>query len=190
APSSANNNPGYVTTFQGSMANGTGDGTVGNVSGLLTQSGGGTQIQIDFANRIGPLDHILFTDIDGTEVVSVRAFTLSGGVPTPVSLSGWGFASYTGVTGMAPDSTWAAWNPTGGGPTTGTWTGTAGVNLNGPLNVLTPDQAIDRIVFSQNVSSGAVLFQVVGVPEPTSGALALAAGCGLLIRKRLRRGAA
>ncbi len=185
-----NDNPGYVTGFQGSMANGTGNGTVGNISGLLTQSGGGTKIQVDFAHRIGLADHILFTDIDGSETVSVQAFTLSGGTYTPVSLAGWDPESYTGATGHMPDATWATWSATGGGPTTGTWTGHTHDNLDSPLNVLTPDQPIDRLVFSQDVSSGSVLFQVVGVPEPAGGALTLAAaGLGLLgraVRKALR----
>jgi hypothetical protein len=187
-PPATTNNPNYVTGFVGSAANGTGDGTVGTMSGLLTQTGGGSSIQVDFANRIGPSDRLLFTDIDTTEVVSIQAFTRNGSTYTAVPLSGWTAQAFTGETGMLPDSTWASWNPTGGGPTTGTFTSTSGLDLAGPLNVLTPDLPIDRITFSQNVSSGAVNFQVIGVPEPTTGALGLLAGSGLGLLGRKKRG--
>jgi PEP-CTERM motif len=190
--SSTNNNPGYISSFVGSAANGTGDGTAGGFNEL--QETAGASLQFDFSTPLTSSDRFLVVDVDTTEKYSMSAYTLSGGVYTAVSLTGWTLNNYTGQTGELPNSQWATWDPTGGGPTTGTFTSNAnGADINEPLQVLTPDQSISRIVFTEITGNGTpgLQFYAASVPEPSS-LLTLAVGLGgvslaCLARRRKER---
>ncbi len=190
-PPSSDNNPSYITSFVGSAANGTGDGTAGGF--LLLQQTAGASLQFDFSTPLTSSDRFLVADVDNNEKYSMQAFTLVGGVYTAVSLTGWTLNAYTGQMGELPNSDWPTWDPTGGGPTTGTFTSNDNTNLNEPLDVLTPDQSISRIVFTEitgNGTPGLQFFAPNTVPEPSSSVLCLI-GCGgivaLAMFRRIRR---
>jgi len=181
------NNPAYISSFVGSAANGTGDGTAGGFNEL--QETAGASLQFDFAIPLTSSDHFLVVDVDTTEKYSMTAYTLVGGVYTAVSLTGWTLNNYTGQTGELPTSQWATWDPTGGGSTTGTFTSNAnGGDLNEPLQVLTPNQSISRIIFTEISGEGTpgLQFYSASVPEPSS-LLTLAIGIGVLLAAIPRR---
>jgi hypothetical protein len=183
------NNPGYITGFVGSSANGTGDGTSGGFN--LIQQTAGTTLTFDFSIPLTSSDHFLVADVDNDEKYSMTAYTLSGGVYSAVSLTGWTLNAYTGQMGILPNSDWPTWNPTGGGLTTGTFTSNDDVNLNEPLDVLTPNQSISRIVFTEIQGDGTpgLQFYAASVPEPSSLVLAgIAAMGGLGVWARRHRG--
>jgi PEP-CTERM motif len=192
-PASAHdNNPAYISSFVGSTANGTGNGSPGGFD--LLQETAGASLQFDFSTPLTSSDHFLLADLDTTEKYSMTAYTLSGSVYTAVSLTGWTLNNYTGQMGELPNSQWATWDPTGGGPTTGTFTSNAnGADLNEPLQVLTPDRSISRIVFTEISGEGTpgLQFYAVSVPEPSS-LLTLALGLSgaslaCLARRRKKR---
>lgn len=190
--SATSNNPAYISSFVGSSVNGTGDGTPGGFNEL--QETAGASLQFDFATPLTSSDRFLVVDVDTTEIYSMTAYTLVGGVYTAVSLAGWTLNNYTGQTGELPTSQWATWDPTGGGPTTGTLTSNAnGGNLNEPVQVLTPDQPISQIVFTEisGIGEPGLQFYASGsVPEPSSLILLGIGLAGVAAVRRARLGAA
>jgi hypothetical protein len=172
-PASANsNNPSYISSFVGSTKRGTGDGSAGAFD--LLQETAGASLQFDFSSPLMPRDHFLIADVDTNEEYSMKAYTLSGGVYTLVSLTKWTLNAYTGETGELPNSEWATWDPTGGGKFTGTFTSNAdGGNLDEPLDVLTPNRAIYRIVFTEVSGEGTPALQFYGTPPQGSGTAGL-----------------
>ena len=106
----------------------------------------------------------------------MKAYTLSGGVYTLVSLTKWTLNAYTGETGELPNSEWATWDPTGGGKYTGTFTSNAdGANMDEPLDVLTPNRAIYRIIFTEaSGSDGTPALQFYGTLPKGAAALPFA----------------
>jgi PEP-CTERM motif len=156
------NNPGYLTTFVGSTGNGTGDGTAGHVA-FLDMAGTATgSMQFDFAQPITSADRLLFVDPDSTEQYHIEAFTLVGATYVSLSELGWTYETFSGQTGVTPDSRWPTWNPV-----SGLLTATSSA-LNEELSVLTPDQLVSRLVISKTTGAGASTgFQVIEVPSPT-----------------------
>ena len=180
------NNPSYITTYLGSPAAGSGTGTAGTF-GLL---GGDTadataSLQFTFATPLTSYSHLMLVDVDTTEQYQIKAYSLIDGTYVQLSLAGWTHNSYSGQTGITPNASWAVWNAANG-----TLTAPAGdPQLNSPLDVLTPDENVDRIVVSKlSGTGGGWAFDIVdSVPEPSS-TVAIAAGtlwlCWFL---RLRR---
>ena len=152
------NNPDYVTTFVGSTSNGTGNGTAGQVA-FLDMAGTATgSMQFDFAQPLTPADRLLFVDIDSTEQYHIEAFSLVSSTYVPLSLLGWTYATFSGQTGVAPDSRWPSWDAVNG-----LLTATSSA-LNEELSVLTPDQLISRLVISKTTGAGASTgFQTIEV---------------------------
>jgi hypothetical protein len=185
------NNPSYISSFVGSTANGTGDGSPGGFN--LLQETAGASVQFDFSTPLTSSDHFLIADVDTTEKYAMTAYTLSGGVYTAVSLTAWTLNAYTGQMGELPNSQWPTWNPTGGGPTTGIFTSNAnGVDLNEPLDVLTPSQSISRIVLTEISGNGTpgLQFYASAVPEPSSVVLFVVGSGVMLASGAFRRRAA
>jgi hypothetical protein len=193
-PASADsNNPSYISSFVGSTKKGTGDGSAGAFD--LLQETAGASLQFDFSSPLTAKDHFLVADVDTNEEYSMTAYTYSGGVYTPVSLTKWTLNAYTGQMGELPNSEWPTWDPTGGGKYTGTFTSNAdGANLDEPLDVLTPNRAIYRIVFTEiSGADGTPGLQFYGTlpkgtaaapfapaaPEPSTWAMALLGFVGL-----------
>ena len=182
------NNPGYITSFLGSPTTGTGTGTAGTF-GLL--GGDGTDatasLEIDFSVPLTLNSHIMFGDVDTTEQYQIQAYSLVDGTYVQLSLAGWAHNSFSGQTGITPNASWATWNPSNG-----TLTAPAGnPQLNSPLDVLTPDHGIDRIVVSKLAGTGGGwAFDVVdGVPEPSTTSVIGISALGLCRVLRLRRNA-
>ena len=182
------NNPGYITSFLGSPITGTGTGTAGTF-GLL--GGDGTDatasLEIDFSVPLMLNSHIMFGDVDTTEQYQIQAYSLVDGTYVQLSLAGWTHNSFSGQTGITPNANWATWDPSNG-----TLTASAGnPQLNSPLDVLTPDQNVDRLVISKlSGTGGGWAFDVVdGVPEPSSVPAIGAGALGLCWVLRLRRNA-
>jgi hypothetical protein len=143
--SHAANNPLYATTFAGSTSLGTGDGIVGDIKTFETALGAVSNVfRFDFSVPLTSLDHVLLFDVESGEKYGLQAFVLRSGVYQQVSMTNWAHENYAGQTGVAPDATWAIWDSTNGLLTAAT---TAGQSE--PLVVLTPDQPIDRVVFSR-----------------------------------------
>lgn len=159
------NNPGYITGFVGSSTAGTGNGTAGFVSSFLMASVATGVMQLDFAQPLNSNDHILFIDVDSSEQYSIQAFSLVGSNYVPLSLGGWTFDSFTGSTGVLPDSRWASWDSSAG-----TLTATAAA-LNEELSVLTPDQNVSRLIVTKlggaGVNTGIQVLEVQPTPEPS-----------------------
>jgi hypothetical protein len=193
-PASADsNNPSYISSFVGSTKKGTGDGSAGAFD--LLQETAGASLEFDFSDPLTAKDHFIVADVDTNEEYSMKAYTLSGGVYTLVSLTKWTLNAYTGETGELPNSEWATWDPTGGGKYTGTFTSNAdGANMDEPLDVLTPNRAIYRIVFAEVSGNGtpglqfygtlpkgtaALPFAPAAAPEPSTWAMALLGFVGL-----------
>ncbi len=162
--STPGNNPGYLTTFVGATANGTGSGTAGGFSLLETNYGAPyLSLQYDFAQPLTSADRILVADTDNAEQYQVQAYRLVNGAYQAVSLAGWVHESFSGQTGTTPNASWPIWDPTTGTLTSNT--GGAGHLLNEPLDVLTPDQPVDRIVFTKlDGSDGSAAIQIIEVP--------------------------
>jgi hypothetical protein len=136
------NNPPYITDFVGDSGTGTGNGIPGNIVLLETRAAAGS-IQFDFLSPLTPHDHILIADADFSETYGIQAFVYTSSGYSLASLLHWPYENCSGQTGQVPDSNWAAWNPS-----TGIITATPS-GLNEPLLVLTPDQPVDRIIFSR-----------------------------------------
>lgn len=134
------NNPVWVTNFVGNTAQQTGDGTPGRW-GMLEPSSSAGSFRFDFSIPLGPGDRMLIADVDQSEKYQIKAYTLVGGNYVAAPLGGWGHQAYSGQTGVAPDARWAVW-----APADGTLTST-GNSLAEPLDVLAPDQNIDRVEF-------------------------------------------
>jgi hypothetical protein len=130
--------------------------------------------------------NLMFGDVDTTEEYQVQAYSLVEGTYVQLSLTGWTHSSYSGQTGIMPNANWATWNSSNG-----TLTAPSGnPQLNSPLDVLTPDQDVDRLVISKlsGVGGGWAFDVVDTVPEPSS-TFAIGAGVlGLFWAFRLRRG--
>ena len=158
------NNPGYLTTFVGATASGTGSGTAGGLTLLETNLGGtNLSLQYDFAQPLTSVDRILIADTDNDEQYQVQAYRLVNGAYQAVSLAGWVHESFSGQTSTTPNASSASWDPTTGTLTSNA--GGAGHNLNEPLDVLTPDQPVDRIVFTKLAGSdGSGEIQIIEVP--------------------------
>ena len=146
AGSGAVYNPSYLTNFVGNETNKTGTGTGGSIYTLETKltSSFFEQFQFDFALPLTPLDHVLIFDVDYSEQYRIDAYILHNGVYQQVSVTNWVHQNYAGQTGIAPDSTWPLWNPV-----TGVLTANTSANLTEPLVVLTPDQPINRVIFTK-----------------------------------------
>ena len=159
--STPGNNPSYLTTFVGATANGTGSGAAGGFDLLETNLGGtNLSLQYDFAQPLTSVDRIIVADVDNDEQYQVQAYRLVNGEYEAVSLAGWVHESFSGQTGTTPDATRASWDPATGTLTSNA--GGAGHNLNEPLDILTPDQPVDRIVFTKLAGSdGSAEIQVV-----------------------------
>ncbi len=182
------NNPGYITSFLGSPTTGTGTGTAGTF-GLL--GGDGTDatasLQFNFTLPLTASSHIMFGDVDTTEKYQIQAYAFVEGTYVPISLGGWTHSSFSGQSGITPDATWATWDSSNG-----TLTAPAGnPQINSPLDVLTPDQNVDRLVISKlSGTGGGWSFDVVnGVPEPSSTCAVGTGALGLWWMLRLRRNA-
>jgi hypothetical protein len=136
------NNPSWVTSFIGNTVQGTGDGIAGNWQMLLPPTSG-VVLQFDFAIPLTPADRMMIADVDNTETHRIEAFTRVGNTFTPVSVSGWTHQAFSGQSGITPDARWATWNGVDG-----TLNG-SGNSLNEPLDVLIPNQSVDRVVFTK-----------------------------------------
>jgi hypothetical protein len=182
--SSPGNNPAYLSSFVGNSANGTGNGNPGAVS-LLESCFCTNTLQFDFSKPLTTNDKIMLADIDFSEQIQITAYSLSGSVYTQVSLNGWLMQDFTGMTGTLPNSTWASWNSSNGIFTAGTTS-----NLNEPLNFLTPDQNISRLVFSKlsTSSSASTEIQFItysnALPEPPTILLVIIGGLAWTVGRR------
>jgi hypothetical protein len=167
--SNPGNNAGFLTGFLGNSAQGTGNGIAGHWSTLETTPSGSalSSLQFDFGIPLAAGDKFLIADADRDEQYKIQAFTKNGNGFTPVSLAGWTHLQFSGQTGITPDSQWPTWDPS-----SGLLTATISGDLFELLDVLVPDQNIDRIVFSKLAGngSGAIQFESA-VPEPGSAAL-------------------
>jgi hypothetical protein len=162
---SPGNNPNYLTSFVGNTAKGTGNGSIGALT-LLESSFSENTLQFDFNIPLTYGDRIILADIDFGELIQIQAFTFNGSNYVPVSLSLWPEQNFTGMTGVLPDSSWASWNSSNGQFTAGTSSG-----LTEPLNILTPDQSISRVIFSKLNTTAAASTEiqfVANVPEPST----------------------
>lgn len=161
--STPGNNPAFITNFVGNAAQATGDGVAGHWV-LMQTSTSSMSLQIDFAVPLPAGDHFLVADVDNGEQYQVQAYVKNGSNYDPVSLLGWVHQSLTGSTGILPNSNWATWDAS-----TGTLTATA-ASLNDPIDLFTPDQNIDRIVFTRlsGGTGGAALqfHSTTSIPEP------------------------
>jgi hypothetical protein len=108
---------------------------------MLEPSSTAGSFQFDFSNPLGPGDRMMIADVDQSEKYQIVAYKLVGGNYQAVSVAGWTHFAYSGETGITPDSRWATWNPADGTLTS------SGSALSEPLDVLAPDQNIDRVVF-------------------------------------------
>jgi hypothetical protein len=185
AAGAPSNNPAYITSFIGSASQGTGDGTPGGINELSPSIGNG--VQFDFSIPLTSKDFFSVDDVDNSEIYTIKAFSKVGNVLTPVSLVGWTHNAYTGMTGQLPDAQWSVWNPIGGGPTTGTLTSSVNYDLNDPLDVLSPDQSISRIIITQTAGDGYASVQFISVAEPGPLALAAVAAVVTLSAAKVRR---
>ena len=183
--SSPGNNPSYLTTYVGSAAKGTGNGSTGVLS-LLESSWNPSSLRFDFSTPLNVFDKIVIADIDAAEQFQIRAYSLVGTSYVPLSLTGWTEQKFTGMTGTMPNSNWANWDPA-----TGIFTSTYNNTLNEPLNVLTPDQKVSRLEITRLSSppiGGTAEFQFVSevspVPEPSTYALFSLGLGGLAFWKR------
>ena len=155
------NNPAYISGYVGAAGNGTGDGTAGGLAFLHSDANApDTSWQFDFAVPLTTTDRLVFADIDITEQYQVQAFArLPDGSYQPLDLGGWRALDFSGMTGQLPDASWAAWDPT---------SGTLTANNDGleeSLNVLAPDQPVDRLVVTKLQGDGASAgFQIISLP--------------------------
>jgi hypothetical protein len=145
----AGNNPAFLTGFIGPAANGTGNGTAGTLATSELSAIGNAGVQYDFAQPLTSADRFLVEDVDLTEQYLIRAFVRSGANYVQVPLTGWVHQALTGGTGVQPDSRWPTWDPAAG-----TLTGTNSGNLSEPVDAFTPDQPIDRVVFTRMPGGG------------------------------------
>jgi hypothetical protein len=150
----ATGNPSYVTNFIGTTNTGTGNGTAGAINAIQTT--GDLSLQFDFAIQLGPTDRVLIMDCDKDEQYQLQAFVKNGSVFTKVSLDNWGAQNFPGMTQQTPDFNFPLWDAATGVLSSQTY----GENLAEPLMVITPDQKVDRIIFTQIVggSPGQHLF--------------------------------
>lgn len=181
---SSGNNPDYLKTFVGNSATNTGDGGAGHVRLLetaLTAGAAANSLQFDFLVPLDANSRILIADVDLSEVYTIQAYHYNGTNYVALSLTGWSIQNYTGQTGAAPNINWPTWNST-----TGTLTGNSPSPLNEPSVVLTPDQSVDRLVFTKQfqATSGSAGIQIFQVPEPSSSALVLLTCMGVALRRR------
>jgi hypothetical protein len=152
------NNPGYLTSFVGSTAIGTGDGTAGHLELLEMSRFSAGSLQFDFAQPLTSADRLLFVDADSAEQYHLETYALVSSTYIPLNLLGWRYETFSGQTGVTPDSRWPTWNPVGG-----LLTATSSA-LNEELSVLTPDQLVSRLVITKTAGAGASTgFQVIEV---------------------------
>jgi hypothetical protein len=154
--STPGNNPTYLTTFVGSTVSGTGNGTPGYMGFLDFGSGAASSAQFDFAQPLTSADRILLVDADFSEQYRIEAYALVGAAYVPLGLGGWIYETFSGQTGVTPDSHWPTWDAANGLLTAGS------SSFNEELSVLTPDQPVSRLVISKTTGSGASTgFQVI-----------------------------
>ena len=182
---SSGNNPSYLTDFVGSSAANTGDGLAGHMKLLetaLVADAPTNALQFDFASSLNGNSRIVIADVDLAENYTLAAYHWDGSSYVQLSLSGWTHETFSGKTGASPNSNWAVWDAS-----TGTMTGNSPAPMNEPLDVFTPDQAVDRVVFTKlnQSTAGSAGIQIVQVPEP-SGIILIGSGAvvGMLRRKR------
>ena len=138
------NNPAYLTNFLGLTNNGTGNGVKGNLQELWTTTNNTGTLQFDFLTPLTPQDRILLTDVDGTEQYLLQAYIVTASSSNQVSFVGWLTNSFSGGTGVTPDTRWPVWNAAAG-----TLTSSTSQDLSSPLFVLTPAQNINRLVLTK-----------------------------------------
>lgn len=155
------NNPSYIRNYVGADSNGTGDGTPGGLTFLhFDANEPNTSWQFDFAIPLTASDRLAFADVDINEQYQVQAFTrLPDGSYQPLDLGGWRALNFSGMTGILPDATWAAWDPASGTLTADN------DGLEEPLNILAPDQPVDRLIVTKIRGDGASAgFQIISLP--------------------------
>jgi hypothetical protein len=179
----AGNNPAYFANFVGCSSNNTGDGIAGDMT-LLQVGAQLPSVQFDFADPLTTADHIIIGGADNNEEYQIQAYTLSDGTYTPASLTGWTVEEFSGQTGITPDSTWPTFDASNGDLISNA----NGANLNEPLTVLTPDQPIDQITFTQigGTAGSDTGIQFISVPEPASVSLVGLFSVVVLSRRRRR----
>jgi hypothetical protein len=155
------NNPSYLVNFVGTPETATGDNTAGDLTFLQTDLAAPfVSLRFDFSQPLNSQDRIVFADIDNDEKYQVQAFQRAGRFYVAVKLTGWRHETFSGQTGATPDARWAIWNPADG-----TLTSNAkGTDVNEPLNVLTPDQNIDRVVIAKIAGAGTAGIQFLQTP--------------------------
>ena len=77
-----------------------GDGTPGDIKGLVTTAG--LSLQFDFTSHFAPGDRLLMIDVDTAEQYQIQAFVKTGFAYTQVPLTGWVVSNYAGSTQQAP----------------------------------------------------------------------------------------
>lgn len=155
------NNPSYLTTFVGSVANGTGDGTPGHMEMFQFTGAAIGSFQFDFAQPLSSTDRLLLVDIDAGEQYQIDAFSLVGGNYVPVGKAGWTYEPFSGQTGITPNNLWPTWDGASG------VLAASSAGLNEELAVLTPDQPISRLIISKTAGAGfSTGFQVIEVSSP------------------------
>lgn len=180
------NNPSYLTGFTGSVSDFTGSGSPGSLY-MLGLEGGVPSLQFDFSVPLNSADRILIADVDRSQRFRIEAFRFTGSSYQPLSLTGWIHEVFSGETGILPNANWATWDSN-----LGTLTASTSTSLTTPLNSLTPNQSVDRLVFSRvpgsNLASVEIQLIHMVVPEPSSMILA---GIGIVIavtgRRQLRK---
>jgi PEP-CTERM motif len=198
-PPSQGNNPDYLTNFMGNSTTGTGSGDKGNFAALLlidgTATANGTSLQLNFGlnggPQLGPTNSLIFGDVDGNEKVTITAFNSAN---QPLSLAGWAltqqyFTGDTNVLNPSPAaSQWATFTTSGPNNTIGSLTAPSSGDLDLPLNVLTPDQDVAKLIITDDMrTAGAgVFFTASTVPEPSSFVL-IGLGAGVVLAGRALR---
>lgn len=187
------NNPGYLQTYLGSPATGTGSGALGDLLELETKAPAvgvaPTSIQFDFSKPLTSLDSILIQDVDTSEQYQILAYQKTAGGYVQVSELGWTHVPLTGQTGILPNSSWPIWDPSNG-----TLTANTSGGLPDNLDMLIADQPIDRIIFRSTRTTQGFTAQIQfitplsnsAVPEPTSLVLTACGGAVLLTVTRRR----
>jgi len=147
----------------------------------------GEVFRFDFAIPFSPSDRLLIGDVDVGEVFQIEAFVRTGSDYSQVSTANWTVEPCTGMMDRLPDSAWPTWDGVAG-----SFTAASGNNNNCELDILTPDQPIDRLILWQASSNGSGTFNAMqllapfSVPESSTWSM-LAGGMGSLLMFRRRR---
>jgi hypothetical protein len=149
-PALPGNNPGYLYGFEGSSANGTGNGDTGTVRFLRTDHDStNSTLDFQFAQPLTPLDRLVIEDVDSNERYHITAYVRNGTSYQAMSMANWVHQNYSGRMGVKPDDRWASWD----GATGMLDDSSNGADLDNPVTVLQPDQPIDRVVIDKTAST-------------------------------------